>query len=84
MSEREFFRFTNPLDITIGRGRIIWAEATEHKGLVHPAGWVLPGANVPKQWPVLLIGEQREQDATDEARPQAVERASCSEGSEPF
>jgi hypothetical protein len=43
MSEREFFRFTNPLDITIGRGRIIWAEATEHKGLVHPAGWVLPG-----------------------------------------
>jgi hypothetical protein len=43
MSEREFFRFTNPLDITIGWGRIIWAEATEHKGLVHPAGWVLPG-----------------------------------------
>jgi hypothetical protein len=30
-----------------------------------------------------LSGEQREQDATDEARPQAVERASCSTGSEP-
>jgi len=50
MSEREFFRFTNPLDITIGRGRIIWAEALTYEGKRPPyqggtflEGWVLPG-----------------------------------------
>ena len=50
MSNREFFRFTNPLDITIGRGRIIWAEALTYEGKhppyqgeTFPEGWVLPG-----------------------------------------
>lgn len=43
MTEKEFFRFESPFDITIGKGRIIWAEATEIKGTVLPAGWVLPG-----------------------------------------
>lgn len=50
MSNREFFRFTNPLDITIGRGRIIWAEALTYEGKhppyqgeIFPEGWVLPG-----------------------------------------
>jgi len=31
-----------------------------------------------------LSGEQREQDATGQARTTSVERASCSTGSEPF
>ena len=30
-----------------------------------------------------LTGEQREQDATGQARPQAVERASCGQTNEP-
>ena len=47
---REFFQFKHPNDITIGRGRIIWAEALTYEGKhppyqgeTFPEGWVLPG-----------------------------------------
>lgn len=51
MTAKEFFRFESPFDITIGKGRIIWADTLEYtsnagryaKGTVLPAGWVLPG-----------------------------------------
>ena len=51
MTEKEFFRFESPFDITIGKGRIIWADTLEYtsnagryaRGTVLPAGWVLPG-----------------------------------------
>ena len=36
--------YASPLNITIGRGRILWGEATEDaRKRIHPAGWVLPG-----------------------------------------
>lgn len=36
--------FEHPLDITVGRGRVIYADATtDMAGKHHPAGWVLPG-----------------------------------------
>ena len=36
--------FASPLNIQIGRGRILWGEATTDRlGNAYPAGWVLPG-----------------------------------------
>lgn len=36
--------YFHPWNITIGKGRILWAKAaTCCSGIVHPAGWVLPG-----------------------------------------
>jgi hypothetical protein len=37
-------KFNDPRDITVGRGRIIYARATvDFNGNKHPEGWVLPG-----------------------------------------
>ena len=48
--EEAHFRFTDPRDITIGEGRIIYSEAFEYRGKHGPLlghkfieGWVLPG-----------------------------------------
>ncbi len=36
--------FVHPKNITVGRGRVLWADATTcTNGLTYPAGWVLPG-----------------------------------------
>lgn len=36
--------FQHPKNITVGRGRVLWADATTcTNGLTYPAGWVLPG-----------------------------------------
>lgn len=51
MSKKEYFRFANPLDIVIGKGRIIWGDALVYtpekghymKGQIFSEGWVLPG-----------------------------------------
>lgn len=51
MIKKDFFRFDNPLDIVIGKGRIVWGDALEYatkaghypQGRVFREGWVLPG-----------------------------------------
>lgn len=36
--------FQHPMNIYIGKGRVLWGEATtDMRGTYHPAGWVLPG-----------------------------------------
>jgi hypothetical protein len=36
--------FYHPRNITVGKGRILWARAaTCCSGILHPDGWVLPG-----------------------------------------
>jgi hypothetical protein len=40
----EYATFNHPKNITVGRGRIIWARgATDTSGNPHLEGWVLPG-----------------------------------------
>jgi tRNA nucleotidyltransferase/poly(A) polymerase len=45
-NQNEIAVFDDPRNITIGFGRVIWAEATtpRHKAEL-PAGWVLPGGD---------------------------------------
>lgn len=62
MTKKEFVQFSSPFDITIGKGRIIYAEALEHKGAVLPAGWVLPG------------GERTQDRARAEAVASAIDK----------
>lgn len=36
--------FIHPKNITVGRGRVLWADATiDTGGKAHGAGWALPG-----------------------------------------
>jgi len=36
--------FDHPKNITVGNGRVLWADVTtDTSGLIHEAGWVLPG-----------------------------------------
>lgn len=35
--------YIDPMNIRIGRGRILWGTATETNRGRFPAGWVLPG-----------------------------------------
>lgn len=36
--------FASPFNIQMGRGRVMWGEATtDMSGKFHPSGWVLPG-----------------------------------------
>jgi hypothetical protein len=43
MSKTEKFKFDHPNDITIGVGRIVYANEQEVKGVKLPEGWALPG-----------------------------------------
>jgi hypothetical protein len=44
IQDKEIGRFTHELNITIGKGRIIWGDAgTDQFGTPFHEGWVLPG-----------------------------------------
>lgn len=67
------FRFTDPRDITIGAGRVIYAEALEYRGEHGPLrgqklieGWVLPGGT--------RTSNHAEAEAAAVAIDQAVQR----------
>jgi hypothetical protein len=44
VTERALGSLDHPNNIKIGKGRVIWANATtDTSGIRHAAGWVLPG-----------------------------------------
>ena len=45
MMDKESTRFEDPRNITVGKARVIWAEAAHpiSTGARHPEGYVLPG-----------------------------------------
>jgi hypothetical protein len=65
-------------EVKVLRERIAVLEAHIHAGIHCAFFCALP------ECAKFLSGEQREQDATSQARTEVVERASCSTGSEPF
>lgn len=50
--------FSSPKNVQIGMGRILWAPEGTFHGVLHPAGWVIPGGRRTNSYSEALLAAQ--------------------------